>query len=439
MNFYYLFPIFGIFINFGLIIFAVVNNFWLEHLLFVLLLPFLFHYLTSYFSLLFWRDPCNSNKKAMRAFLDNGWNNDCRLIITYLSKGINAECLEESLLKTLKCITKYPINFEIEVVTDIPIHFSSINNKSVTFVVVPEDFITPQGSLFKARASQYAIIQRNERYSDLSNKWILHLDEESILDISALAGINEFINSPKTINNIGQGEIQYNAKNYGKNLIPTVVDSVRTTHDLGFFRFQYKLLKAPLIGIHGSFLLIPANVENQVGFDWGPESSVTEDLAFGLQAYQAGFKFGWINGFIREQSPLSIVDIIKQRKRWINGISLILIDKRYQLKYRLILASFLGLWRIALFSTIALFIYSLNTAGNLAFITCFLFLMNFICFQYLLGAYRNLKFIEWEYKQKVIFMTKVLLLSPLCVLIETVSLIYALLCPSKEFYIIRKL
>jgi cellulose synthase/poly-beta-1,6-N-acetylglucosamine synthase-like glycosyltransferase len=39
-----------------------------------------------------------------------------------------------------------------------------------------------------------------------------------------------------------------------------------------------------------------------------------------LQAHKQGFKFGWIPCIAREQSPQTITDYIKQRRRWYKGI-----------------------------------------------------------------------------------------------------------------------
>ena len=47
---------------------------------------------------------------------------------------------------------------------------------------------------------------------------------------------------------------------------------------------------------------------------------LTEDYQFAMDAWKKGFKCGKIPGIIREQSPQTIMDFLKQRRRWFAGI-----------------------------------------------------------------------------------------------------------------------
>ena len=63
-----------------------------------------------------------------------------------------------------------------------------------------------------------------------------------------------------------------------------------------------------------------AGAEKEVSFDNGPESSLAEDAYFGLLAASKGFTFGFIEGDMWEKSPFTILDFLRQRKRWMQGL-----------------------------------------------------------------------------------------------------------------------
>lgn len=63
--------------------------------------------------------------------------------------------------------------------------------------------------------------------------------------------------------------------------------------------------------------------ERRVTFDHGPDGSVAEDNYFGMIALKEGYSFDFIEGEMWEKSPFSIYDFLQQRKRWLQGILLV--------------------------------------------------------------------------------------------------------------------
>jgi hypothetical protein len=78
---------------------------------------------------------------------------------------------------------------------------------------------------------------------------------------TAVSGIVEFILRPENTNRIGQGEMKYNAHQYGSHFLIMWADLIRSGDDLGRLRFQYALLKRPLFGMYGSYILAPLVIE----------------------------------------------------------------------------------------------------------------------------------------------------------------------------------
>lgn len=73
----------------------------------------------------------------------------------------------------------------------------------------------------------------------------------------------------------------------------------------------------------GSFIVIPKGVEKHVSFDNGPEGSIAEDAFFALKASNLGYTFDWIEGELYEEASFTFMDLVQQRKRWVQGLSLV--------------------------------------------------------------------------------------------------------------------
>lgn len=67
-------------------------------------------------------------------------------------------------------------------------------------------------------------------------------------------------------------------------------------------------------------MLKQVGAERDVSYDNGPKSSLAEDAYFGLLAASRGYSFGFIEGIMWEKSPFTLMDLIRQRKRWIQGL-----------------------------------------------------------------------------------------------------------------------
>lgn len=288
------------------------------------------------------------------------------LIVSYVSKGVNQEALYRSVRQARWILDLNSMSYTIEVVSDIPIAEEKriLPTKGpVYYDVVPEDYHTKTKVEYKARALQYLLEQRTNRLVaqkewNINDVWVLHLDEESVLTQQAVMGIEKFIIKHSLQNSegaIGQGEILYNSHKYGENLLITAADALRTGDDLGRFRFQYKVMNKPLGGIHGSFLLTPAIIEQNLSWDSGSRSQLTEDAYFGLKAMEKKLQFDWIEGFIKEQSPFTWKDFVNQRVRWFCGLALVVTDNKLKLSTRWALGITIMSWSVAWIGTFATF------------------------------------------------------------------------------------
>jgi egghead protein (zeste-white 4 protein) len=272
-----------------------------------------------------------------------------RLVFRVVTRGDNQDVLRDSIVAIHTAFAYYPGwtgPYRIEVVTERPVDLADTTG-AVAVYVVPRDFRTAQQSRFKARALSYLQAQVRAQPGD----WFIYLDEESAVDTSLVAGLYRFVwraqsdawrkgqPSPRLI---GQGAILYQNGTW----FFRGADALRTADDLGRFRLQYAL-GMPVFGVHGSFIVVSGEDDANLSFDVGERNSLTEDAAWALRAWARGYRFGWVEGYLREQPPQRMGDFVRQRARWLSGIRLVLRDEQTPLRYRACLGVFTLLWQLS--------------------------------------------------------------------------------------------
>ncbi|HMO18903.1 MAG TPA: glycosyltransferase family 2 protein [Oligoflexia bacterium] len=263
---------------------------------------------------------------------------NAKLIVQYVSRGQNIEVLMESARNAYEVLRQEcSIDFEVRLVTEIPVihNFDLSEISKYNFICVPEGFKTRNGSLYKARALEYARITCDS--VDNNRVWILYLDEESILTRSAVRGVQEFISEDTNLDTFSQGLITYTGRGTDVSSITSATEIKRVGYNLGRYYLQYAVLHDIYLGFQGSFFCASTRLVNQVTFDFGPEKSITEDLFFAFKAAACGFKCKWLEGYVREQAPESCIDLLRQRRRWMKGLMEFLFSNEIALGRRLIL------------------------------------------------------------------------------------------------------
>jgi egghead protein (zeste-white 4 protein) len=398
---------------------------------------------TSFYAWVVYGSPLKREQKNERKYRQWGWDEKNKLVVTYVSRGDNVEALKRSVTSCYSLLENLGVNFRIEVVTDISVRKQlQMFRDRVHFYEVPLHYKTVKVAKYKARALHFALEQRRKHSpaDSLDSTWVMHLDEESMLTPQVVYGIAKFIENPDNAEKIGQGEIKYNAYNYFDNYLIGAIDSVRTGDDLGRFRFQFKLFGLPLSGMHGSFMLVPARIEHAIGFDLGGKGSITEDAYFALLANEMGYRFGWVEGFIREQSPFTLGDLIKQRRRWFCGLEILAFDRNIAFKRRFYLIISLLFWKI---SWIAVYVTAINLILGGTYFPLILVYTSAIVTggyfsAYMIGVYRNLLDTDFSIFKKIRIYIITYLLVPIAALVEGVAVVYAIAQPVKGFEVVRK-
>jgi len=388
--------------------------------------------------------------------------------------------------------------FKISVITDDPTDNSELDGYGCEVVLVPKSFKT--SAIKKGRALQYALLHRRSQDENKNEIWIYHMDDESFVTTQTILSLLKFIRDGKGV--ASEGPIFYPLKFESANVLTALAESIRpfTCYDCVSQMTNKVVIKTPPLHMHGSNLLVRSDVEDNIGWNFGP--TLAEDQLFGYLVYEkyGSNSMGWHGGVLLEQPPLNIKDHFMQRRRWVLG-SLQNVDKfstihRIKLSYKLmtyflgfaagvlstivsiyvnlpIVLSFLSFGGvgtgngIATDTIVSSFMDNLNvafqqfysnsalhnwtTAGPIEFATGVLLLFSSLIwlFSYQLGLFQNLRFSQISLSKKILFHFQTLFLCPIIGLVETFPAFYSIIeytfrnnrnegTPIYDFYVIDK-
>ena len=275
-------------------------------------------------------------------------------------------------------------DFVVEVVTDHPIYIEKDLQNYAEYLketVVPENYKSNLDTKKKARALQYCLEKQVNTLK--KDDYVVHLDEETLLTTEAIKGITNFIIDGK--HEIGQGIITYgmlppisssiSSFTWFQHHICTVADSLRVSDDVGKNKAQFKIFHKPLFGMKGSYVVTKFKAENEITWDFGPEGSVAEDAWFGLAAIERGYTIDYIKGDMLERSPFTLLDFIKQRQRWMQGLFMVAFLSPMKIKTKICLVMSVSSWLVSPLYTITIILQKflwLNPPGLIILIQRFM-------------------------------------------------------------------
>ena len=225
---------------------------------------------------------------------------------------------------TRSCAKIKYVKYKISIVTDDLHDVDSLHGENCDVIVVNRKFTT--NAIKKGRALQYAVNSRREENKNTSSYWVFHMDDESYVTHQTVLSLLKFIRDGSAI--VSEGPIFYPLKFESANIFTALAESIRpfTCYDCVSQMTNDVVIKSPPLHMHGSNLLIRSDIEDSIGWNFGP--TLAEDQMFGYKVYEKyGPKsLGWHGGILLEQPPLNMKDHFMQRRRWVVG-SLQNIDK----------------------------------------------------------------------------------------------------------------
>lgn len=314
--------------------------------------------------------------------------------------------------------------YQVDLLTDIKVPKKVVKKVNARNVVVPLDYQTNPPVKYKARALQYAVDQRKRRRQANARRWIYLLDEESMVTEQTVRALLQYI-SKKDAKPIAEGGIIYPNNFFDHNLFCSIGETLRTY-------VCYDCVTQMSSGgmpshMHGSNLLVRADVEAQVG--WAHEKvDASEDQRFGWEATLKLGRglFGWHGGTIEEQPAKNIRDFIKQRQRWFVGNVHNLQNAKVPKKKKIILSLRWLTWMAGFPAGLATFLVLL-IPQNIPFWLHFFLLFNTFTWLlgYQVGLRLNLKKYELPKYKKFLWHLITLVLTPFVGIMETFGVFIA--------------
>lgn len=94
--------------------------------------------------------------------------------------------------------------------------------------------------------------------------------------------------------------------------------------------------------------------EREISWDHGKSGSIAEDCFFAMIALKKGHSFDFIDGEMEEKSTFTVGDYINQRKRWLQGLYLVVTSPEIPMKYKFfvnlhicsVIASTISIWNL---------------------------------------------------------------------------------------------
>lgn len=355
------------------------------------------------------------------------------ICIRVVTRGDFPELVRNNVTRNMNlCIEVGMENFMIEVVTDKAIGLPQ--HRRVREVVVPPDYKTKTGALFKARALQYCLEDDMNILADTD--WIVHLDEETLLTANSIRGIINFVSDGQ--HQFGQGLITY-ANEQVVNWLTTLADTFRVADDMGKLRMQFNMFHKPLFSWKGSYVVTQVGAERKVSFDNGLDGSVAEDCYFAMRAYKEGYSFNFVEGEMWEKSPFSLWDFLQQRKRWLQGILLVVHSKQIPLRNKILLAISCYSWVTLPFSTSNIILAALCPIPcpyYLDLICGFVGAVNI--YMYIFGVIKSFSLYRFGPFSFILFICGALSTIPINIVIENIAVIWGVMGKKHKFYVVNK-
>jgi len=204
-------------------------------------------------------------------------------------------------------------NFIISVVSDDQADMDMLGDVNECDVIIVDNKFSTN-AIKKGRALQYAVEHRRTLARNTSEYWIFHMDEESYVTNQTILSLLKFIRERNAI--ASEGPIFYPLKFESANFLTAIAESGRP---FSCYHCVSHMRNPPPMHMHGSNLLVRSDIEDSIGWNFGP--TLAEDEIFGYKLYEKyGSKsLGWHGGVLLEQPPLNIKDHFMQRRRWILG------------------------------------------------------------------------------------------------------------------------
>lgn len=140
-----------------------------------------------------------------------------------------------------------------------------------------------------------------------------------------------------------------------------------------------------------------------------------------------------------EKSPFTLLDFLQQRKRWVQGILLVVHSKVIPFKHKLLLAISVYSWVTMPLSTsniIFAAMYPIPCPNLMDFICAFIAAINI--YMYVFGVIKSFSLHRFSYFRCLACVVGAVCTIPVNIIIENVAVVWGLLGKKHKFYVVQK-
>lgn len=308
----------------------------------------------------------------------------------------------ELLRRTISEIRKYDQDVLIFVVTDNqnPVR---VEGKNIKYLIVPPDY---KNGKAKARALNYALEWKMQHFP-LDRTYTLFIDEENLVSERLMEYLKHF-----------HGLISVGPSLFHRSgsVLAWLMDGSRNASD-AVFRL---LASHGLPAWHGENVIMRLDVEAAVGW----RSGLAEDLLTHLAIFERfGRIYSWHDYPVYSFSPMDLKDLFRQRRRWHLGLFEALFKSKHPLRF------YFG-YKVLVWLLVSLVILIGLLHPGLTIPAWAKVLALVGVAMYVYGWVRN------GVPAPLVFVGAIV--QPILFVVETLTLYYAIVAPTKQFEIIKK-
>lgn len=186
-------------------------------------------------------------------------------------------------------------------------------------------------------------------------------------------------------------------------------------------------------------MFLQVGAERAVSFDNGLDGSVAEDCFFAMRAFHKGYSFNFVEGEMWEKSPFSLWDFVQQRKRWLQGILLVVHSKAIPFRNKILLAVSCYSWVTMPLSTSNVVLAALcpiPCPPTMDFLCAFIGAINI--YMYIFGVFKSFSLMRCGLFKFCLCIAGALCTIPFNILIENVAVVWGLFGNKHKFYVVKK-
>lgn len=140
-----------------------------------------------------------------------------------------------------------------------------------------------------------------------------------------------------------------------------------------------------------------------------------------------------------EKSPFTLLDFVQQRKRWLQGILLVVHSKIIPFKYKIFLA-------MSIYSWCTMPLSSSNIIFAILFPLPCPFIVDFVCaflggisvYMYIFGVMKSFSLYRFGFVKSVVCIVGALCTIPYNLIIENTAVVWGLMTNKHKFYVVQK-